>query len=353
MLRSTEDKLRQERASLWRAKNLNRHFIGDESWVPLGAIEGTNDWDLFEPRSRPVPEQANKKRKISANNQSSRNGINGHDHSSLQVAHPPSNQAPEASNEATENSKSSTTQEDPFSEDQQQISDVLSSEHHPPVNGVHKDHKTDKDMEDEKDRDMTTPEPTNHTTDPTTQSNEQQDEVREGSVQRNTPPPTRRITRALAAEQDGSALASVSGSSPESTTSSLDPSLLQPDPFFLPPPSFAASHRNLVHLARVGLPVDEFLETRRLLTTYIQKQEESVRGYEAFLGKLIRAKRMRDKVWEWSKAEGHVGEWSDGEDWIDSEAWGLAPDELKKGKDEEEVDGQEDTGRKVKRRRRD
>jgi len=86
---------------------------------------------------------------------------------------------------------------------------------------------------------------------------------------------------------------------------------------------------------------------------FIQKQEESVRGYEAVLGKLIKAKRMRDKVWEWCKTEGHVGEWSDGEDWVDAEAWGLAPEELKKGKDEEEVEGQEDTGRKGKRRRRD
>ena len=334
MLRSTEEKLRQERANLWRAKNLNRHFIGDESWIPVGAIEGTNDWDLFEPRSKPVPEPANKRRKISSNNQTSRNGMNGLDHSSQQVADSPLAQALEASNEGTENTKSSTMQED-------------SSEHHPSINGIRKD------TEDIKDQDVATPESSALTIDQTSQSNEQQDDVQDDSVQKTSPPPTRRITRALAAEQDGSGLASASGSSPESTASSLDHSLLQPDPFFLPPPSFAASHRNPLHLARIGLPVDEFLETRRLLTTYIQKQEESVRGYEAFLGKLIRAKRMRDKVWEWCKAEGHVGEWSDGEDWIDSEAWGLAPDELKKGKDEEEVDGQEDTGRKAKRRRRD
>ena len=78
-----------------------------------------------------------------------------------------------------------------------------------------------------------------------------------------------------------------------------------------------------------------------------------MRGYEAVLGKLIRAKRMRGKVWQWAKTEGHVGELSDGEDWIDAEAWGLQPGDLKKGTDEDNNEAQEDTGRKAKRRRRD
>lgn len=106
-------------------------------------------------------------------------------------------------------------------------------------------------------------------------------------------------------------------------------------------------------MSRLGLPIDEFMETRRLLMLFIQKQEESVRAYEAVLAKLIKAKRMREKLWEWCRTEGHVGELSDGEDWIDAEAWGLAPEDLRKGKDEDDVEGQEDTGRKGKRRRRD
>lgn len=76
-----------------------------------------------------------------------------------------------------------------------------------------------------------------------------------------------------------------------------------------------------------------------------------MRGYEAVLGKLIKAKRMRERVWEWCKAEGHVGEWSDGEDWIDSQAWGVAEGELRKGKDEEE-NVEEETGRKGRKGRR-
>ena len=86
---------------------------------------------------------------------------------------------------------------------------------------------------------------------------------------------------------------------------------------------------------------------------YIQKQEESVRGLEAILGKLIKAKRMKDQLWEMCKAEGHVGEMSDGEDWIDAEAWGEREEDLKKGKDEEDVTQEEEGGKGKRRRARD
>jgi len=71
------------------------------------------------------------------------------------------------------------------------------------------------------------------------------------------------------------------------------------------------------------------------------------------LAKLTKARRMRDEVWEMCKAEGHVGEMSDGEDWIDYEQWNLQPGELRKGRYEED-DAMEETGiggRKGKRRR--
>jgi len=181
---------------------------------------------------------------------------------------------------------------------------------------------------------------------------EEQNEEQEHASEDEAPQPTRRITRALAAEHISSN-AATPPLSPNSTASSIDSYLLQPDPLFLLPPSLAADHRAPRSLLRLGIPVDELMETRRLLMMYIQKQEESVRGYEAVLAKLIKAKRMRDKVWEWCKTEGHVGEMSDGEDWIDAEAWGLVPEELKKGTDEDNNEAQEDTGRKGKRRRRD
>ena len=46
---------------------------------------------------------------------------------------------------------------------------------------------------------------------------------------------------------------------------------------------------------------------------------------------------MRKTVFKWCKAEGHVGEMSDGEDWYDKEEWGLDED-LRKGHEDEEED---------------
>lgn len=86
-----------------------------------------------------------------------------------------------------------------------------------------------------------------------------------------------------------------------------------------------------------GLPSNEAEETRRLLMAYVQKQEEVVRGVEMLYEGLLRADRMRQTVFKWCKAEGHVGEMSDGEDWYDKEEWGLEED-LKKGHDDEEED---------------
>jgi len=86
-----------------------------------------------------------------------------------------------------------------------------------------------------------------------------------------------------------------------------------------------------------GLPPNEAEDTRRLLTAFVQKQEEVVRGAEKLYEGLLRADRMRQTVFKWCKAEGHVGEMSDGEDWYDKEEWGLDED-LKKGQGDEEED---------------
>lgn len=86
-----------------------------------------------------------------------------------------------------------------------------------------------------------------------------------------------------------------------------------------------------------GLPPVEAEDSRRLLTAFVQKQEEVVRGAERLYEGLLRADRMRQTVFKWCKAEGHVGEMSDGEDWYDKEEWGLDED-LKKGQGDEEED---------------
>jgi hypothetical protein len=99
-----------------------------------------------------------------------------------------------------------------------------------------------------------------------------------------------------------------------------------------------------------GLPPNEAEETRMLLLAYVQKQEEVARITSDLYQGLLQADRMRQDVFKWSKAEAHVGEMSDGEDWYDNEEWGLDKD-MAKGRDEEE-DETAVAGKKSTRQRR-
>jgi hypothetical protein len=74
------------------------------------------------------------------------------------------------------------------------------------------------------------------------------------------------------------------------------------------------------------------------LLTYVSKQEEIVRLQGELYNGLLKAQRMRKEVFAMCKADGHVGEMSDGEDWVDFEEWGLQPGELVKGKEEDDND---------------
>lgn len=113
-------------------------------------------------------------------------------------------------------------------------------------------------------------------------------------------------------------------------------------PFFLVPSS-AHPDRDF------GLPPAEAEDTRRVLMSYVQKQEEVCRGVGKLYEGLLRADRLRKTVLQWCKAEEHVGEMSDGEDWYDKEEWALDED-LKKGHDEEEDEGG-NQGKKTRGRR--
>lgn len=100
----------------------------------------------------------------------------------------------------------------------------------------------------------------------------------------------------------------------------------------------------------LGLPADEAEDTRLLLMAYVQKQEEVARlAAELFAG-IMQGERMRQEVLKMAKAEAHLGEMSDGEDWYDRAEWNLTED-LGKGKDEEEEDAVV-TGKKSTRQRR-
>jgi RXT2-like, N-terminal len=155
--------------------------------------------------------------------------------------------------------------------------------------------------------------------------------------QEDAPEPRRMRTRAQAqAASDNNTTIS----RPRSTTPSTNTSFIHP--YFLAPPS---AHP----VPDMGLPPVEAEETRRLLQLYIQKQEEICRGSQKIYDGLMRAERLRKTVLKWAKADGHLGEMSDGEDWYDKEEWGLSED-LKKGQDEEEEDAAT-TAKKTRTRR--
>ncbi|RMD40911.1 hypothetical protein DV735_g4241, partial [Chaetothyriales sp. CBS 134920] len=307
MVKSLEDKLRQERANLWRAKMLHRQLVGDENWVPCGAVETSDDWDLFEPRYPSTVEQS-KKRKLRE----------PHDRRSTQKGR-----------QSVEND-ASTDRADTALQNGDSNGNSNSNDE-PTTNGVHTNGGNPLDAPVSAEENTA----------------EEGDKPDNGSHSASPAPRPRRITRALAAE---ATTAPTPPLSPTPSETTIDSALLTADPLFLIPPQFSTLRRLPAILQDLQIPVDEMLDTRRLLFMYIQKQEECVRGFEAVLGKLLKATRMKDQLWEMCKAEGHIGEWSDGEDWIDAAAWGERQEDLKKGKDEDDVT-QEEEGRKGKRRR--
>jgi hypothetical protein len=127
------------------------------------------------------------------------------------------------------------------------------------------------------------------------------------------------------------------------TAPSRSPSPPQVHPFFKPPlpPSIQFDSSN---------PEEDPLSP---LLSYISKQEEVVRLQNELYQGLLKAQRMRKEVYTWCKAEGHVGEMSDGEDWVDLEEWGLQPGDLVKGKEEDDNENTiaEGSGRRGRRGR--
>ena len=114
-------------------------------------------------------------------------------------------------------------------------------------------------------------------------------------------------------------------------------------------PMFTFSADSLPH-RDFGLPAAEAEDTRMLLMAFVSKQEEISRAATDLYMGMMQGERMRQDVFKWAKAEAHVGEMSDGEDWYDREEWSLDQD-LAKGKDEDE-DETTVTGKKSTRQRR-
>jgi hypothetical protein len=111
-------------------------------------------------------------------------------------------------------------------------------------------------------------------------------------------------------------------------------------------------HPYFIHPPPIPQPaLAQDVDPLALLLTYVSKQEEVVRLWATMLEGLLKGQRLRKTVLGWCKAEGHAGEMSDGEDWFDLEEWGIKPEELRKGKDEEETEvAAEGSGRTGRRR---
>ncbi|OOQ86225.1 hypothetical protein PEBR_22477 [Penicillium brasilianum] len=349
MTKAVEEKLRQEKALLWRARNLHRKFLGDGSWMPCGLVETPDDRYIFEPRivedSRNL--SAGQQRQSALGTPSAIGDLSGpqdvlsttgpqKDGQAAIAGDVEMTEVPAASNaglqEAVTEFKSEETDamvkdlpQHP-AEDPDQGSEMMAR------NGLA---EKQEEMAHTTDRAKTNGATADHNE--TNEDDDERDtEMHDGS---SPEPPRRMTTRAQANANNPS-------DGNQSPLSADDASFLQtPHPLFVIP-------ENVRPDANFGLPPGEAEETRRLLWSYIQKQEETVRGFEHMLESLLRASHMKADVLEWCKAEGHVGELSDGEDWYDREKWGLAEGEdLKKGTDEDEVETVDESRTTAKRGR--
>ncbi|KAJ6088298.1 hypothetical protein N7486_009559 [Penicillium sp. IBT 16267x] len=368
MAGAVEEKLRQEKALLWRARNLHRQFLGDSGWMPCGAVETPEDRYIFESRTEDeIPHGSTGHQKSSRIGTSSANGdVNGGPEMSSTTSreahhtqngpggepqtaendvemaeYPAGSGGPTANIETREPNKALKSEEADAT-----VNDLpphpRGADELPQGNGINvgqggaygANEKPD-EMDTSKDGEKVNAQGTNLDPNEIQNETEQDAEMHDGS---SPEPPRRMTTRAQA-----------NAANPQDENQSLSSetasTFLTPHPLFLIPDNVRPD-------ANFGLPATEAEETRRLLWSYIQKQEETVRGFESMLNSLFRACHMKADVLEWCKAEGHVGEMSDGEDWYDREKWGLAEGEdLKKGTDEDEVETVDDSRTTAKRGR--
>ncbi|OXV10332.1 hypothetical protein Egran_01908 [Elaphomyces granulatus] len=387
MTLAIEEKLRKERALLWRARNLHRQFLGDACWMPCGKVETPEDRYIFEPRrandgsTSSMSRQGHNRVASTYSHSSPRTKDQIHELSSARTsqksltAHQDEDQAGQAADtdidmtdvthskarpneESTEDDakKPKTEDIDAMVDDLPQHSENAESE--PWTNGVDTSNfqsetargapkdvvskieskrKVNGSKAMHEDRAISSADREN--------MNADQDNEEEMNNDSSPESPRRINTRAQANATNPQRENRASSESPSVFTEASE-TIPSAHPLFVVPDSVRPD-------PNFSLPPNEADETRRLLWSYIQKQDETVRGFEYMLESLFKACRMKDDVFEWCKAEGHVGEMSDGEDWYDREKWGLAEEEeLKKGADEEDADNLVDEGRTTGKRGR-
>lgn len=366
MTGAVETKLRQERSLLWRAKNLYREFLGDSSWMPCGTVETSEDRWIFQPKvvdtkpGSPTSQYGSNGLNPLGTEDARVNGEQGllsgtvsQSSRTAQGEEIPRSQPAEKDIKMTDTqnngdeergSNASQTKQPKAEEVDTTIGDVSAHPGDALANGGNTEQ--DRLAKPEENGKPKANEPHAMDTDHHIET-QNEDAERDTEMQDDSSPAPRRMTTRAQATTANSQEGSYSNRSVSPSNDSLN-DLPAPHPLFIVPDSIRPD-------ANYGLPSNEAEETRRLLWSYIQKQEETVRGFEHMLENLLRANRMKEDVLEWCKAEGHIGEMSDGEDWYDREALGLAEGEdLKKGADEDEIETVDDsraTGKRGRGRR--
>lgn len=314
MAQNARENLHRERQTLWSLKQLLLRFRGDDPWVPVAKLETEHDMLLLDPNAVPVTTQslANETdRSLNASAMSTDNHVT-----------------------SSSNTASNATNGHTVAAIERDIPDNgLTSTHvamEEPTHNLEKNGHEDREQVTSNDQDHNMANGNNEKP----LSDESLDPASPADSNSNQPQ-HRMTTRARARTPTSPAL-------DDSPDLSPAPSSIPPIHGFFHLPSLALPDRDY------GLPTSEAEDTRRLLILFVQKQDQVVREAEQMLERLLKADRMRKDVYQWSKAEAHVGELSDGEDWYDKDDYNLEID-LVKGKEEEEI---EEEGRGKGRRRR-
>lgn len=318
--------MQKENRSLWQVRHLWTSLCGDSTWVPCSTMVGTNDIDFYTEKSAARQSQDSTKTGERAFSSANLNGTNSkNDTPGARAAN--ESKAPSEHGAAT--SASADVPMDDADAPEKRKTPPRQDEMMETDDGASKDQPKAADVKQENGKDAANGDTAKITNgaDPSTETASQG--RKKGS----------RLPSEDVQMQDGGEPAN------EASHNGVETSQSYIHPMFLPPPN-AALDRNL------GLPDNEAEDMRKLLSLYVQKQEEVCRGAARLHLGLLRAQRLRKDVLHWSKAEAHSGpnrDMSDGEDWYDKEEWGLTED-LKKGQDEEEEDTAT-AGKKTRNRR--
>lgn len=365
MIRKAEETLHREQEILWKMKEYFTQFRGDATWVPVGEFhtayddlilgEAPQDGDLV-PESTPMLDYAEKE------------GLNGSaENLQISVEEPeggqlaaaataasvsPNTQTVEDAEGATDPSQLIIRLNEPGAEAQPTIilgtPGVLSwaedPEHSSAANaGVPEDESKAAQTNGDTTAPQSGEQPTINGTivhgeqttaeAPTDTGQVKEEDAEEVDDHDSQPQSHRMTTRAQANRSDPTSRSpSPASSIPQIHPMFQFPMSSVPDPYF-------------------GLQPNEASATTACLLQYVSKQEEIVRGMRELYKGLLRGLAMRKNVMRWCKADGHVGEMSDGEDWYDRGEWGLEQD-LVKGREEEEDEAAAAPGKKTRGGRR-